>query len=96
MRLPDRVGQGDEEITTVVQPDLSVICDPKKLDDAGCVGAPDLVVEILSVSTAYKDQTAKLTLFERHGVREYWIVDPETRTIEVLKAGQTDSVQPLS
>ena len=61
---------------TVVQPDLSVICDKSKIDEKGCSGAPDLVVEILSDSTAYKDETEKRLLYERVGVREYWIINP--------------------
>mgnify|MGYP005854663585 CR=1 FL=1 len=62
---------------TVVQPDLSVICDKDKIDKRGCTGAPDLVVEILSDSTAYKDLTEKRFLYEKHGVREYWIINPD-------------------
>lgn len=67
-----------EEIDTVVQPDISVFCDPAVLDDRGAHGAPDLVVEVLSESTSHKDQTEKLALFERHRVREYWIINGDT------------------
>lgn len=79
----------EEELATVVQPDISVICDPGKLDEAGCVGAPDLVVEVLSPSTAYKDQTEKLAAYEKHGVREYWIINPDRGSVLVycLEAG---------
>ena len=63
--------------STVVQPDLLVVCDKDKLDEKGCNGAPDLVVEILSDSTAYKDLTEKRLLYERAGVREYWIINPD-------------------
>ncbi len=65
----------DEE--TVVQPDLLVVCDKDKIDEKGCNGAPDLVVEILSESTAYKDETEKRLIYEKHGVREYWIINPD-------------------
>lgn len=65
--------------SNVVQPDISIICDPKKIDDKGCVGAPDLVVEILSSSTASKDQVKKRRLYERHGVKEYWLIHPIER-----------------
>lgn len=82
VRLPDG-DQTDEELDTVVQPDISVVCDPKKLDDRGCRGAPDLIVEILSESTASKDLNEKLRLYLRHGVREYWVVDLWSRTISV-------------
>lgn len=64
------------ESDTVVQPDLSVICDKNKLDDKGCNGAPDVIIEILSPSTAAKDMKIKLALYERHGVKEYWVVEP--------------------
>lgn len=75
VRLPRRK-ETDEEIKTVVQPDIVVVCDESKLDDKGCRGAPDLIIEILSPSTASKDRVRKLNLYERHGVREFWIVDP--------------------
>ena len=78
----------DEAITTVVQPDISVFCRPDVLDDAGARAAPDLVVEILSPSTSYKDQTHKLALYERHGVREYWIVNGEARWVMVYRIGE--------
>ena len=79
VRLPDREKADDTEITTVVQPDIpdiSVICDRKKLDDRGCVGAPDLIIEILSPSTAAKDLKVKRLLYEQHGVKEYWLLHP--------------------
>ena len=88
VRLPDK-GDNDIDITTVVQPDISVICDAKKLDERGCLGPPDLVVEIVSPETAAKDMREKLTLYEKHGVKEYWIADPRSETVEVysLKRG---------
>lgn len=66
----------DSEVDTVVQPDLSVFCDPSRLTDAGARGAPDLVVEILSPWTSKKDLNDKFSLYEARGVREYWVVDP--------------------
>ncbi|HPO46477.1 MAG TPA: Uma2 family endonuclease [Spirochaetota bacterium] len=75
VRLPE-AGARDEEIYTVVQPDIVVVCDPKKLDERGCLGSPDLVMEIASPSTAERDMKEKLSLYERHGVKEYWIVFP--------------------
>jgi Uma2 family endonuclease len=66
----------DGEVDTIVQPDIVVYCDPSKLTEAGARGAPDLVVEILSPSTSKKDLNEKFSLYERHGVREYWVVDP--------------------
>ena len=69
---------------TVVQPDLVVICDRNKIDDKGCVGAPDMVIEILSPATASHDRIIKLRRYQKAGVREYWIVDPETKTVQVF------------
>ncbi|MCX7108776.1 MAG: Uma2 family endonuclease [Proteobacteria bacterium] len=75
VRLPERE-ESDDEIETVVQPDLAVVCDASKLDEKGCRGAPDWVIEVLSPSTASKDHVRKKSLYERHGVREYWLVHP--------------------
>lgn len=66
---------------TVVQPDLVIICDPKRIDARGCRGVPDMVVEILSPSSGRHDQVVKFNLYRKAGVREYWIVDPEARTV---------------
>jgi Uma2 family endonuclease len=71
----------DGEDDTVVQPDLVVVCDRAKLSDAGCTGAPDMVIEILSQSTAARDRVQKFSLYLRTGVREYWIVDPDSKTV---------------
>jgi len=80
VRLP-RGNEKDSDIDTVVQPDISVICDKKKLDDAGCRGAPDFIIEIQSPSTAAKDLREKLDLYEKHGVKEYWVVSPEQEIV---------------
>lgn len=79
----------DGEDDTVVQPDLLVICDRSKIDDRGCKGAPDLAIEILSPSTARRDRMVKLQQYQQAGVREYWIVDPDTKIVQVciLKDG---------
>ena len=89
VRLPEH-DEADEDVTTVVQPDLVVVCDPEKLDDRGCRGAPDLVVEVLSPSTAARDHIQKLALYEKHGVREYWLVHPVDRmaTVYLLDEGK--------
>ncbi|NLG84767.1 MAG: Uma2 family endonuclease [Firmicutes bacterium] len=86
VRLP-KGDEADELIETVVQPDLLVVCDPEKLDERGCKGAPDWIVEILSPQTAAKDMKIKRDLYERVGVREYWLVDPGNRTVEVYQSG---------
>jgi Uma2 family endonuclease len=75
----------DDEVDTVVQPDMAVFCDPAKLRDAGARGAPDLVVEILSPGTAKKDLNEKFRLYEKRGVREYWIIDPEAWSVCVYR-----------
>jgi len=73
----------DKKDDTVVQPDLSVVCDKKKIDDKGCNGAPDMVIEILSPSTASHDRIKKFNLYAVAGVREYWIVDPDEKSLQV-------------
>ena len=82
--FPDYIDQNTEDIVTVVQPDLSVICNKNKLIDKGCYGAPDLIIEILSPSTSKKDLNEKFQLYEKHGVKEYWIVDPGNKFIQVF------------
>ena len=84
VRLVKNIGQSDNEITTVVQPDISVICDPQKLDDHGCIGAPDLIVEVLSISTMKKDYNEKFNLYQENGVKEYWLVNPEMKSIQIF------------
>ena len=68
---------------TVVEPDLLVVCDKSKIDKKGCNGAPDMVIEIVSPSSGRKDRVLKLNKYSRAGVREYWIVDPDSKTISV-------------
>ncbi len=85
--------EGDEaldETDIVVQPDIFVVCDRSKLIEEGVRGAPDFVIEILSPTTALKDQSEKRMLYETHGVREYWIVNPNTMEtfIYILRDGK--------
>jgi Uma2 family endonuclease len=83
--------------THVVQPDVLIFCDPSKADEKGLTGAPDWVLEVLSDHTAWKDQTQKLALYERFGVREYWILNPETYLllIHVLHQGKYSAPQAV-
>ncbi len=74
---------------TVVEPDISVICDPNKLTDQGCSGAPDWIIEIISPSTSSHDYVRKLNLYLDAGVREYWIVDPTQKHIVVYYLEKT-------
>jgi Uma2 family endonuclease len=83
--LPKIDEQDEDDITTVVQPDISVICDKNKLTDKGCTGAPDWIIEILSPFTSRKDLVIKHNLYQRHGVREYWVVDPGNNYIHVYR-----------
>ena len=83
VRFPVNGNSDNDTLFTVVQPDICVICDPKKLDDKGCIGAPDWIIEIISPSTAKKDMNEKYDLYESSGVREYWIVFPKERFIMV-------------
>lgn len=85
VRLSDQAQSSDNYVDTVVQPDVVVICDKTKLDDRGCNGAPDLVIEITSPSTAKMDLTVKFDLYQKHGVKEYWIVHPVEKTVMVFK-----------
>ena len=86
----------DHEIDTVVQPDISLVCDPDKLkDNHGCLGAPDWVIEVLSPSTAVHDQRIKRALFERHGVPEYWLVHPVDRSVSIYRLVNQAYGQPL-
>jgi Uma2 family endonuclease len=80
----------DNEVTTVVQPDLCVVCDPKLFDEKGCNGAPDMIIEILSESTSKHDLVTKYELYEEAGVGEYWVVYPYEKVIDVfyLNAGK--------
>lgn len=84
VRLFEESGDRPEDVDTLVEPDISVICDPGKLDDIGCKGAPDLIIEILSPSTRRHDRMTKFNLYQRAGVREYWIVDPDSKDVQTF------------
>jgi len=84
--------------STVVQPDICVVCDASKLDERGCNGAPDLVVEIVSPHNARHDTVTKFQLYEASGVKEYWIVQPETKHIFIysLENGRFIGQAPIT
>ena len=75
----------DEDSKNVVQPDMVVICDSSKLDEKGCKGAPDLIIEIVSPSSASMDNIKKMELYEKNGVKEYWIVHPIYKIVTIYK-----------
>lgn len=82
VRLP-KSGEADDQIDTVVQPDVLVVCDLEKLDERGMRGAPDWIAEVLSRSTARHDQIVKLPIYEQRGVRELWLIHPTDRTVTI-------------
>jgi len=81
--LNKKLSSPDKDIFTVVQPDLCVICDEEKLDERGCNGVPDLVIEILSPGNSKKEMGIKFELYEEAGVKEYWIVEPAEKAVFV-------------
>ncbi len=89
VRLP-RKSKDDKDIVTVLQPDICVVCDRTKLDDKGCVGAPDIVVEVLSPGNNAKELRNKYEVYEEAGVKEYWVISPqdETFTLYSLEDGR--------
>ncbi|QOR74480.1 Endonuclease, Uma2 family (restriction endonuclease fold) [Cruoricaptor ignavus] len=96
VRLP-RISKDNQEIITVVQPDICIVCDPNKLDGKGCIGAPDLIIEILSPGNSQKELKNKFDLYEEAGVKEYWLVYPseESVIINVLEGGAYKTLRPI-
>jgi Uma2 family endonuclease len=84
VRLLDKKksSKANAEVYTVVQPDICVICDKTKLDERGCIGAPDLIIEILSPGNSKKEMKTKYALYEESGVQEYWIVFPSEHVLQ--------------
>lgn len=76
--------KNDKDIKNVVEPDITVICDSSKLDERGCKGSPDIIIEILSPSTAKKDRVIKFNKYEKAGVKVYWIVEPDQKLLSVF------------
>ena len=95
--LDNKKSTADAAIFTVVQPDLCVICDPNEIDDRGAFGAPELVIEILSPGNSKKEMKYKFDLYEEAGVIEYWIVNPQDKSIYifVLQSGKFVGQHPL-
>ena len=88
VRLPKMGSTENTAIYTVVQPDICVVCDQSKLDNRGCLGAPDLIVEIVSQGSAIRDIKEKFEIYQEAGVLEYWIVRPEDPSVEVFLLSQ--------
>lgn len=87
-----------DDIRNYVEPDISVICDRDKLDEKGCHGAPDWVIEIISPSSKHMDYVGKLALYREAGVREYWIVDSLEGSVSVydLEGGKEQKLHSLT
>ncbi len=94
VRLPASGKSSDEEAETVVQPDICVICDLSKIDEKGCNGAPDLIIEIVSKSSIRKDLHEKYAIYEQAGVKEYWIVYPMEKSLTVFYLDDTGKYLP--
>ena len=82
--LKDKKSKADKQIYTVVQPDIYIICDLSKMDDKGCLGAPDLIIEIVSPKNSRRDVKEKFEIYQEHSVREYWIVNPNEEYVNVF------------
>lgn len=94
VRLFETEGDAPGDVDTVVEPDISVVCDKSKIDLYGCKGAPDLIIEILSPSSLRTDRLVKFRLYQRAGVQEYWIVDPENKSAQVFLSDGTGTLRP--
>lgn len=78
------VEKNDSDIKNVVEPDITIVCDSSKLDEKGCLGSPDMIVEIISPSTGKKDKVTKFNKYEISGVKEYWVLEPEQKLVSVF------------
>ncbi len=98
VRLLDKrkSSKANKDIFSVVQPDICIICDESKLDERGCLGAPDLVIEILSPGNSSKEMRLKKELYEENGIREYWIFDPERETVHQFHLVQPERYSPAT
>jgi len=94
VRLP-KDGGADDQIDTVVQPDVLIVCDLGKVDDRGVRGAPDWIAEVLSPSTAGYDRTTKLCAYEQAGVPEVWLIDPTDRAVTIYRMTAGRYAQPV-
>jgi len=94
VRLPiDKKHTSDKQTYTVVQPDLYIVCDLSKLDDKGCVGAPDLIIEIVSPKNSKRDINDKFKIYQENGVLEYWIVNPTDENVNVFVLDENGKYQ---
>lgn len=78
------VEDNDNDVKNVVEPDITVVCDSSKLDERGCKGTPDLIIEILSPTSGKKDKVFKFNKYEKAGVKEYWVLEPDQKIVSVF------------
>lgn len=94
VRFPkDQESTDDKQVHTVLQPDLYIVCDLSKIDARGCLGAPDLIIEIVSPKNPKRDLKDKFDIYQEHGVREYWIVNPNDENVTVFVLGENRKFQ---
>ena len=94
VRFPKDINnKSDKQVYTVLQPDLYVVCDLSKIDARGCLGAPDLIIEIISPKNSLRDTRDKFAIYQEHGVREYWIVGPNDETVTVFVLDENGKFQ---
>lgn len=84
VRLPLSTEKNENEVINIVEPDISIICDKSKIDDKGCNGAPDMIIEVISPSSIKMDRVVKFNKYEKAGIKEYWIVEPEQKLVSVV------------
>jgi len=94
VRFPKNTkSNSDTQVYTVLQPDLFVVCDLSKLDARGCLGPPDLVIEIVSPKNSKRDLKDKFDIYQEYGVREYWIVNPSDENVTVFISDKNGKFQ---
>jgi len=93
VRFP-KESKADKDVYTVLQPDICVICDKSKLDARGCIGAPDLVIEILSPGNTKMELLNKYRVYEEFGVKEYWVVSQSDQSILIYTLNEMGKFQP--
>ena len=89
----NRKSLDDKLVYTVLQPDLYIVCDLSKIDDRGCLGAPDMIIEIISPKNSQRDTRDKFEIYQEYGVREYWIVSPNDETVNVFVLDENGKFQ---
>jgi Uma2 family endonuclease len=99
VRLTKKQNNKDVEITTVVQPDVCVVCDPSKIDKKGCLGAPNWIIEVLSPGNTHKEMREKFSVYEENEVKEYWLLHPADQTLQIYlldeRSKKYQGLQPM-